>query len=99
MNDSVLTVRVARKAGEALDIVSLELVAAGGATLPPFSAGSHVDVHLPNGITRQYSLCNDPRESHRYLLSILRDPASRGGSQAVRELVNDRGRRGDSGVV
>lgn len=88
MSDSVLTVRVARKAVEALDIVSLELVAADGAALPPFSAGSHVDVHLPNGITRQYSLCNDPGEAHRYLLCVLRDPASRGGSQAVHQLVS-----------
>ncbi|WP_050460938.1 PDR/VanB family oxidoreductase [Herbaspirillum autotrophicum] len=89
MSDTLLKVRVARKAVEALDIVSLELVATEGAGLPPFSAGSHVDLHLPNGISRQYSLCNDPTESHRYLLSILRDPASRGGSQAVHELVRE----------
>ncbi|MES2258088.1 MAG: PDR/VanB family oxidoreductase [Pseudomonadota bacterium] len=89
MSDSTLKVRVARKSAEALDIVSLELVAVDGTALPPFSAGSHVDIHLPNGITRQYSLCNDPAESHRYLLCVLRDPASRGGSQAVHELVKE----------
>jgi vanillate O-demethylase ferredoxin subunit len=59
-----------------------------GHPLPAFSAGSHVDVQLPNGLTRQYSLCNDPAESHRYLIGVLRDPATRGGSQAMHDLVN-----------
>jgi vanillate O-demethylase ferredoxin subunit len=84
-----LQVRVARKAVEALDIVTLELVAVNGQALPAFSAGSHVDVQLPNGITRQYSLCNDPQETHRYQIGVLRDAASRGGSQAVHELVKE----------
>lgn len=82
-----LQVRVAAKTVEAQDIVTLELVAADGKALPAFAAGSHVDVTLPNGITRQYSLCNDPQETHRYLIGVLRDPASRGGSLAVHELV------------
>ena len=86
---ATLQVRVARKAVEALDIVTLELVAVDGQALPAFSAGSHVDVQLPNGITRQYSLCNDPQETHRYQIGVLRDAASRGGSQAVHELVKE----------
>ena len=80
---STLSVRVARKQQEAVDICTFELVAVDGGPLPAFSAGSHVDVHLPGGLTRQYSLCNDPTESHRYLIGVLRDPASRGGSQAT----------------
>ncbi|QNP57820.1 PDR/VanB family oxidoreductase [Paenacidovorax monticola] len=84
-----LTVRVARKAAEAQDICSLELVAADGGALPGFSAGSHIDVHLPGGIVRQYSLCNDPAESHRYLVAVLREPASRGGSAAVHDAVRE----------
>jgi vanillate O-demethylase ferredoxin subunit len=89
MNASELNVRVARKHAEALDICTFELVHAAGQALPAFSAGSHIDVHLPNGLTRQYSLCNDPQESHRYLIGVLRDPASRGGSQAMHELVQE----------
>lgn len=84
---SLLHVRVARRTVEAQDICSLELVACDGAALPPFAAGSHVDVHLPGGIVRQYSLCNDPAETHRYQIAVLRDPASRGGSAAVHERV------------
>lgn len=86
---ATLLVRVARKALEATDIGSFELVAADGGALPAFSAGSHVDVLLPNGMTRQYSLCNDPAETHRYLIAVLRDPVSRGGSRAMHELVQE----------
>src|SRR5262245_33630216 len=89
MNPSNLTVRVARKETEATDICTFELVSADGKPLPPFSAGSHVDVQVPNGLTRQYSLCNDPSESHRYLIAVLRDAATRGGSKAMHELVQE----------
>ena len=88
MNTATLQVRVARKQVEAVDICSFELVAAGEQALPAFSAGSHIDVYLPNGITRQYSLCNDPEESHRYLIAVLKDSASRGGSVGMHDLVH-----------
>jgi vanillate O-demethylase ferredoxin subunit len=84
-----LSVRVARKSVEATDICTFELVQSNGAALPAFSAGSHIDVQLPGRITRQYSLCNDPAESHRYLIGVLRDPKSRGGSLAMHDLVNE----------
>src|SRR5438477_2669187 len=89
MTGSTLNVRVARKAVEAVDICAVELVSVDGTPLPAFSAGSHVDVHLPNGLTRQYSLCNDPTETHRYQFGVLRDAASRGGSQAMHESVRE----------
>src|SRR6266581_6715664 len=89
MSLGTLHVRVARKAQEALDICTFELVDTEGGALPAFSAGSHVDVQLPNGLTRQYSLCNDPSENHRYLIGVLKDPATRGGSKAMHELVNE----------
>ena len=51
-NQPTISVRVARKQQEALDICSFELVAEDGAPLPAFSAGSHVNVHLPGGLIR-----------------------------------------------
>lgn len=87
MSSPTLSVRVARKQIEAEDIRTFELVAEAGTTLPGFAAGAHVDVHLPGGMTRQYSLCNDPAEQHRYLIGVLRDPASRGGSRALHDEV------------
>jgi len=86
---SIIEVTVTRKQDEAEDICTFELVGRDGSPLPPFSAGSHVDVSLPGGITRQYSLCNDPAESHRYLIGVLKDPASRGGSEAMHALVHE----------
>jgi vanillate monooxygenase ferredoxin subunit len=86
VNTSTLHVRIARKTTEALDICSFELVDVAGRALPPFAAGSHVDVHLPAGLVRQYSLCNDPAETDRYVIGVLRDPASRGGSRAMHAL-------------
>lgn len=87
MKASGLTVRVARKKSEALDICTYELVSVDGGELPVFSAGSHIDVTTPNGITRQYSLCNDAIERNLYLIAVLKDPAGRGGSRAMHELV------------
>ncbi|MFB9123481.1 oxidoreductase [Paraburkholderia dipogonis] len=83
-----LKVRVAAKHVEAVGICSFELVEAGGNALPAFSAGSHIDVAVPGGLTRQYSLCNAPNESHRYQISVLRDPSSRGGSAGMHDRVS-----------
>lgn len=85
MSADLLSVRVERRTVEAEDICSYELVSADGAPLPAFSAGAHIDVHVAPGLVRQYSLCNPPHESHRYLISVLRDPSSRGGSQGLHE--------------
>ena len=84
-----LAVQVVRKVQEAQDIASFELARAGGAPLPAFSAGSHIDVQVPGGLTRQYSLCNDSVEQHRYRIAVLRDPASRGGSIAMHDAVHE----------
>ena len=84
-----LIVTVAAKRTEAEDIVSFELSSATGDALPPFSAGSHIDVRLDAAsLVRQYSLCNDPAESHRYEIAVLRDPNSRGGSAAMHDLIS-----------
>lgn len=82
---SDIQVRVVRRQEEAQDIVSLELARVDGAPLPAFSAGSHIDVHLPGGLVRQYSLCNEAGDTRHYRIAVLRDPASRGGSVAVHE--------------
>jgi vanillate O-demethylase ferredoxin subunit len=85
MNAETLRVIVAQKAVEATDICRLELVHAKAGALPAFTAGAHIELHLPGEIRRAYSLCNDPAETHRYVLGILKDPQSRGGSRAVHE--------------
>lgn len=78
-----LQVRVLARVQEAEDIASFALTSLDGAPLPPFPAGAHIDVEVAPGLVRQYSLCNDPRETDRYLIAVLRDPASRGGSAGM----------------
>lgn len=85
---STIEVRVARKTREAESICSYELVALDGTALPPFEAGAHVDVHLGDQLVRQYSLCNAPGETHRYLIGVLRDAESRGGSRAMHDRID-----------
>lgn len=80
MSNKNFEVLVRAKQVEALDICTFELGLPDDGALPAFSAGSHIDVQIGNGITRQYSLCNDPEENHRYLIGVLNDAASRGGS-------------------
>ncbi|CAN7350295.1 PDR/VanB family oxidoreductase [Pseudoduganella sp. LjRoot289] len=87
MSAGLLTVRVERKHEEAEGIHSYELVSPDGAPLPEFTAGAHIDVHVGAGLVRQYSLCNPPGERHRYLIGVLRDPDSRGGSKAMHDEV------------
>ncbi|MCF5466429.1 PDR/VanB family oxidoreductase [Pseudomonas syringae] len=84
----MIDVTVSSRNDEALDICSYELVQSSGEPLPPFTAGAHIDVHLPDGLIRQYSLCNPPHERHRYLIGVLNDPASRGGSRRLHQQIH-----------
>ena len=68
---------------EAPSILSYELRAPSGSELPPFTAGSHIDLKLGNGLIRSYSLINPQSERHRYVIAVQRDRASRGGSEWI----------------
>ena len=70
---------------EAEDIISVDLRPADGVVFPAFEAGSHIDLHLPNGMVRSYSLSNSTKEPQRYVVGVLKDRASRGGSRCVHE--------------
>jgi vanillate O-demethylase ferredoxin subunit len=82
-----LKVRVAARRDEALDIAGFDLVAIDAQPLPAFCAGSHIDVKVADGLLRQCSLCNNPTENHRYSIAVLKDPGTRGGSEAMHERV------------
>lgn len=82
-----ITVRVIQKRLEAEGIVSLRLAGDKGAVLPGFSAGAHIDVEVAPGLVRQYSLCNPATAPADYEIAVLREPASRGGSAALHEVV------------
>jgi vanillate O-demethylase ferredoxin subunit len=80
---TLLSLRVASVRAEACDVLRVELQAADGRELPAFSPGAHLTLHLPGGLQRQYSLVNDWRERHRYVLGVGRAGDSRGGSAFV----------------
>jgi ferredoxin-NADP reductase len=58
-----------------------------GRELPPFSAGAHVDVNLPNGVIRQYSIASSQSDRTRYLLGVKLEAQGRGGSRFLHEQV------------
>jgi len=78
-----LEVTIARREEQTQGIIVLDLVDPVGGRLPPFEAGAHVDVHVPSGLVRQYSLCGNPADTHVYRLGVLLEPASRGGSASI----------------
>ncbi|MEI2821721.1 MAG: PDR/VanB family oxidoreductase [Marmoricola sp.] len=53
--------------------------------LPVWAPGAHIDVYVPDGTTRQYSLCGDPGDLSYYEIAVLREPESRGGSSYIHE--------------
>lgn len=69
---------------EADGVMSLTLAASGGAALPEWQPGAHVDVRLPSGLVRQYSLCGHPAES-TYTIAVLREKDGRGGSAEIHD--------------
>jgi vanillate O-demethylase ferredoxin subunit len=80
-----LEARVHAITWQAQGIHSFELRPQAGAQFPAFTAGAHIDIYLPNSLVRSYSLVNKPGETHRYVIAVNKDAASRGGSKAVHE--------------
>ncbi|MFL9944181.1 PDR/VanB family oxidoreductase [Paraburkholderia graminis] len=79
------TMRVNSMSYGARDILLCELVPIDGVPVEAFTAGAHVDVHLPGGLVRQYSLANDPAESERYIIGVKKEAGGRGGSRYIHE--------------
>jgi ferredoxin-NADP reductase len=67
------------------DVVTLTFSAADGTRLPSWHPGAHLDIHLPSGRVRQYSLCGDPRAGDTYRIAVRRIPDGGGGSAEVHD--------------
>lgn len=85
---AAITVTAARKWQAASGIVGLELRPVSG-LLPTFQPGAHVDLHLPNGLVRQYSITNAPGETGSYIIGVKLESPSRGGSSCVHDAVRE----------
>ncbi|MFH9861346.1 PDR/VanB family oxidoreductase [Streptomyces sp. NPDC017202] len=93
-----LSLRVRAKDVVADGVVSLTLDHPDGARLPDWTPGAHIDLVLPNGTTRQYSLCGDRWDPYTYRIAVLREPAGRGGSAYVHDRLTPGDRVGVGGA-
>lgn len=80
-----LQVRSIRLAAQGIH--AFELVHPLGEALPEVEAGAHVDLQLPGGLVRSYSLAGDPRDRSCWTLGVLREAQGRGGSRALHDSV------------
>jgi ferredoxin-NADP reductase len=84
-----LRLQVHRRRIGAEGVVVLDLRDPSGADLPAWSPGAHVDLELPGGLTRQYSLCGDPADRTTWRIGVLREPEGRGGSELVHDKLHE----------
>lgn len=86
---NTITVVVKRKWKSADGVIGFELADRDGKHLPTFQPGAHIDVHLPNGLVRQYSLTNGPGDLNSYVIGVKQESASKGGSKVLVETVRE----------
>ena len=84
---NVVSLEVVTKTPAADGVVSLTLARPDGRRLPDWTPGAHIDLVLPTGSTRQYSLCGDRFDAHTYRIGVLREPDGRGGSAYVHDVL------------
>lgn len=80
-----IPVRVQGMRFEARNVVSVELMLPDGSELPAFTPGAHIDLHLQDGLKRSYSICSEPGQRDRYVVGVLHERNSRGGSAYIHE--------------
>ncbi|QSE87394.1 PDR/VanB family oxidoreductase (plasmid) [Rhodococcus opacus] len=81
----ICPLRVDRVVPESDGVISLRLVHPDGQRLPDWTPGAHLDVLLPSGLLRQYSLCGDPQDDTGYRIAVLREARGRGGSREIHD--------------
>lgn len=86
--EAPLRVQVSKRWSTAEGVAAFELTSIGE-PLPTFQPGAHIDVHLANGLVRQYSLTNGPGETAAYRIGVKREPESRGGSAFLHDSVRE----------
>ncbi|MEU3472037.1 PDR/VanB family oxidoreductase [Rhodococcus sp. NPDC006774] len=88
--DRSLTVVVSDRSVEARDdnVVALTFTRPSGDALPPWRPGAHIDLTLPSGLRRQYSLCGDPADADRYRIAVRRIPDGGGGSVEAHDVLD-----------
>lgn len=79
-------VRVSRMQWEAEGVLSLRLIRIeSDDPVPAWAPGDHIDVYVPDGTTRQYSLCGNPTDRSHWEIAVLREEGGRGGSTYIHD--------------
>ncbi len=81
-----LSLHVSELDNPADDVLELSFTDPSGTDLPPWEPGAHIEMHLPSGLSRQYSLCGDPSDRTKYVVAVLREKDGRGGSRELHEI-------------
>ncbi|MFJ8494894.1 cytochrome P450 [Streptomyces sp. NPDC094038] len=81
---TALRVTEVRAASEG--VVAVDLALPDGADLPSWRPGAHIELRLPSGRLRHYSLCGEPADAATWRIGVLHEPAGRGGSAELLEL-------------
>ncbi|MGJ7420602.1 2Fe-2S iron-sulfur cluster-binding protein [Streptomyces cinereoruber] len=81
--EPVRELTVVRAEPEAEGVLGITLADPGGGPLPEWTPGAHVDVELPSGLVRSYSLCGRPGDRDAYRIAVLRVADGRGGSEEL----------------
>jgi ferredoxin-NADP reductase len=85
--ETELDVVVTARRAEAEGVVGLTLARTDGGALPAWTPGAHVELDLPGGLVRHYSLCGDPADTREWRIAVLREADGRGGSRVVADEV------------
>lgn len=80
-----MTLQVVEKRPVGADICAVVLASPHGMRLPDWTPGAHIDLILPGGMVRQYSLCGDRWDAYTYRIGVLRESDGRGGSAFIHD--------------
>lgn len=83
--DALRTVLIAEIRELSDGVRGLTLTDPEGMPMVAWEPGAHIDLALPSGLVRTYSLCGDPDDLISYQIAVLHEPESRGGSAEVHE--------------
>ncbi|MEH0628412.1 PDR/VanB family oxidoreductase [Streptomyces stelliscabiei] len=96
-DDVVVTLEISAKETVAEGVVALTLGHPAGTRLPDWTPGSHIELMLPEGTIRHYSLCGNRWDAYTYRIAVLREPRGRGGSLYVHDALRPGARVGVGG--
>ena len=88
MDKDVKVVVIAKRSLIPDKILELKLSPADKSEINSWEPGAHIELVLPSGIVRQYSLCGDPSDDF-YTIAVLREDNSRGGSIEIHDEIQE----------